>query len=47
MSDAQARGDTPAYVRAFADYTKMLGFDVVKDSAVAFAACGAGSASPM
>lgn len=40
MSDAQAKGDMPAYVKAYADYTKMLGFDVARDSAVAFAACG-------
>ena len=40
MSDAQAKGDSPAYLRAFADYTKLLGFDVARDSAVAFAACG-------
>lgn len=40
MADAQAKGDMPAYVRAYNNYIKMLGFDVVKDSAVAFAACG-------
>ncbi len=40
MSDAQAKGDTPAYVKAYADYTKLLGFDIARDSAVAFAACG-------
>ncbi len=40
MSDAQAKGDMPAYVRAYNNYIKMFGFDVAKDSAVAFAACG-------
>jgi hypothetical protein len=46
MRDAQAKSDMPAYMRAMADYTKMLGFDVAKDSAVAFAACGKLPAKP-
>lgn len=40
MTDAHAKGDIPAYTAAVADYMKMLGFDVAKDSAAAFATCG-------
>lgn len=46
MRDAQAKNDMPAYMRAMTDYTKMLGFDVARDSAVAFAACGKLPAKP-
>lgn len=46
MRDAQAKNDMPAYTRAFADYVKMLGFDVVQDSVLAFAACGKLPAKP-
>ncbi len=46
MTDAQAKGDTPAYLKAFADYMKMLGFDPAKDSVVAFAKCGKLPAKP-
>lgn len=40
MSDAQAKGDMPAFVRAYGNYIKMFGFDVAKDSAIAFGTCG-------
>jgi hypothetical protein len=40
MAAAQQKGDMPAYTRAANDYMKLFGFDVVKDSAVAFAKCG-------
>ena len=40
MHDAQAKNDMPAYLRAMADYTKMLGFDPAQDSVVAFGVCG-------
>ena len=46
MADAQAKGDTPAFQKAFADYGKMLGFDPAKDSAVAYAKCGKLPAKP-
>jgi len=40
MQDAQAKGDMPAYNKAMTDYAKMLGFDVAKDSSIAFGTCG-------
>lgn len=46
MTDAQQKGDMPAYMRAVNDYMKLFGFDAVKDSAVAFAKCGKPPAKP-
>lgn len=46
MADAQAKGDTPAFQKALAEYGKMFGVDPAKDSAVAYAKCGNLPAKP-
>ncbi len=46
MSEAQTKGDMDGYVKAMGEYMKLLGFDVQKDSLVAFAACGRPPAKP-